>query len=508
MAARPESSAFGCACNRNAGRPPPSLDARPRLPPPASMSVSDADAVIVAPVHPLGRLRPPRGRGPRRRGGRRRLDSRRRDGRPLRPEHHARPADREGHPRRDEASARRPPDDRRAREVRRRLRARPAPTGSRSTSRPARTCTARSSTSAVSASAPASSSTRRPHEDTLRYVLDVADLVLVMSVNPGFGGQAFIPEVLPKVRAIRRDDRRDRVGRSTSRSTAASRRDTAARATEAGARVLVAGQRRLQRARATPTPSPTLRTRRRTRDRERRSMRARASPGAPLRDGRLRRRRGCALGLCTRAAPATAAVAAPSARRSVGASTLRRGAERDPATAASAPDAHRPRRARAGHRRPRLASSRGCSSASKPRAQLAATKAGPGRRSSTARRLIARVKDARDARAPARGHSQRGAVLAALRLRPDRSSTTRPPSTSCSRTSSPATTSPPTARCTWPAISATKRPRRRSRTSSSTRSRTSAGTSRRAPSTAPATATAPRPSARSPRATRRARCST
>ena len=41
------------------------------------------------------------------------------------------------------------------------------------------------------------------HEDTLKYVLDVADLVLVMSVNPGFGGQSFIPEVLPKVRALR-----------------------------------------------------------------------------------------------------------------------------------------------------------------------------------------------------------------------------------------------------------------------------------------------------------------
>src|ERR1035438_7236555 len=42
------------------------------------------------------------------------------------------------------------------------------------------------------------------NEDTLRYVLGVTDLVLVMSVNPGFGGQSFLPEVLPKVRAIRR----------------------------------------------------------------------------------------------------------------------------------------------------------------------------------------------------------------------------------------------------------------------------------------------------------------
>lgn len=45
-----------------------------------------------------------------------------------------------------------------------------------------------------------------PHtpEDTLRYVLDDLDLILVMSVNPGFGGQAFLPQVLPKVTALRR----------------------------------------------------------------------------------------------------------------------------------------------------------------------------------------------------------------------------------------------------------------------------------------------------------------
>ncbi len=40
--------------------------------------------------------------------------------------------------------------------------------------------------------------------DGLRWVLDDLDLVLVMSVNPGFGGQAFLPAVLPKVREVRR----------------------------------------------------------------------------------------------------------------------------------------------------------------------------------------------------------------------------------------------------------------------------------------------------------------
>jgi ribulose-phosphate 3-epimerase len=38
----------------------------------------------------------------------------------------------------------------------------------------------------------------------LDHVLDKVDLVLIMSVNPGFGGQAFIPRALDKLRAARR----------------------------------------------------------------------------------------------------------------------------------------------------------------------------------------------------------------------------------------------------------------------------------------------------------------
>jgi ribulose-phosphate 3-epimerase len=45
----------------------------------------------------------------------------------------------------------------------------------------------------------------------LDHVLDKIDLVLLMSVNPGFGGQSFIPTVLPKIQRVR--ERIDRCGR-------------------------------------------------------------------------------------------------------------------------------------------------------------------------------------------------------------------------------------------------------------------------------------------------------
>jgi ribulose-phosphate 3-epimerase len=40
-------------------------------------------------------------------------------------------------------------------------------------------------------------------ESVIEYVLDRVDLILLMTVNPGFGGQAFIPAVLEKVRRIK-----------------------------------------------------------------------------------------------------------------------------------------------------------------------------------------------------------------------------------------------------------------------------------------------------------------
>merc|ERR1712070_1000928 len=40
--------------------------------------------------------------------------------------------------------------------------------------------------------------------DCLKYVMDKVDIILLMSVNPGFGGQAFIPETLNKLKEARK----------------------------------------------------------------------------------------------------------------------------------------------------------------------------------------------------------------------------------------------------------------------------------------------------------------
>lgn len=71
-------------------------------------------------------------------------------------------------------------------------------------------------------------------------VLHLADVVLVMSVNPGFGGQRFLPEVLPKVRRIRErlDEVRPEALVSIDGGINAA---TLPLAREAGAQVFVAG---------------------------------------------------------------------------------------------------------------------------------------------------------------------------------------------------------------------------------------------------------------------------
>jgi len=75
-------------------------------------------------------------------------------------------------------------------------------------------------------------------ETAIEYVLDKVDLVLVMTVNPGFGGQTFIPEQLEKIRAIRAmiGDRPIHLEVDGGVNV-----DTAPLVAEAGADVLVAG---------------------------------------------------------------------------------------------------------------------------------------------------------------------------------------------------------------------------------------------------------------------------
>jgi ribulose-phosphate 3-epimerase len=74
----------------------------------------------------------------------------------------------------------------------------------------------------------------------LDYVLEDLDLVLVMSVNPGFGGQSFIDSQLKKIEAIRK--RIDALGKEIDLEVDGGiDQDNCRRAIDAGADVLVAG---------------------------------------------------------------------------------------------------------------------------------------------------------------------------------------------------------------------------------------------------------------------------
>ena len=76
--------------------------------------------------------------------------------------------------------------------------------------------------------------------EALDFVLDDLDLVLVMTVNPGFGGQAFIEGQLDKIRAVR--ERISASGRAIDLEVDGGiTAETASRARAAGADVLVAG---------------------------------------------------------------------------------------------------------------------------------------------------------------------------------------------------------------------------------------------------------------------------
>jgi ribulose-phosphate 3-epimerase len=76
--------------------------------------------------------------------------------------------------------------------------------------------------------------------EAVEHVLDLVDLVLVMTVNPGFGGQAYIATMEPKIAAVRRmlDERGLDVNVEVDGGISP---ETAAGAVSAGANVLVAG---------------------------------------------------------------------------------------------------------------------------------------------------------------------------------------------------------------------------------------------------------------------------
>ena len=74
----------------------------------------------------------------------------------------------------------------------------------------------------------------------VEHVLELVDLLVVMSVNPGFGGQSFIEAVLPKIEAAA--ERIDRAGLDVDiQVDGGVNRQTVARVAAAGATVLVAG---------------------------------------------------------------------------------------------------------------------------------------------------------------------------------------------------------------------------------------------------------------------------
>lgn len=76
--------------------------------------------------------------------------------------------------------------------------------------------------------------------DGIKYILDELDMVLIMSVNPGFGGQKFIPAVLPKIEVLHRH--LDQMQSSCEIEVDGGiNLDTAPAVVKAGANILVAG---------------------------------------------------------------------------------------------------------------------------------------------------------------------------------------------------------------------------------------------------------------------------
>ncbi|WP_040204938.1 ribulose-phosphate 3-epimerase [Neobacillus jeddahensis] len=76
--------------------------------------------------------------------------------------------------------------------------------------------------------------------ESIQHIIADIDMVLLMSVNPGFGGQSFIPEVLPKIKQVK--EMADQKGIAIEiEIDGGVNPETAKLCTEAGATVLVAG---------------------------------------------------------------------------------------------------------------------------------------------------------------------------------------------------------------------------------------------------------------------------
>jgi ribulose-phosphate 3-epimerase len=76
--------------------------------------------------------------------------------------------------------------------------------------------------------------------ESIQHIISDIDMVLLMSVNPGFGGQTFIPEVLPKIRKVK--EMAEQKGLSLEiEIDGGVNPETARQCIEAGATVLVAG---------------------------------------------------------------------------------------------------------------------------------------------------------------------------------------------------------------------------------------------------------------------------